>query len=61
MMHVRVEGFHGCPFFNTALQAAKALLESKTIAKVTVVRAGQLHVPKWTAPSDLAAWEQVCR
>ena len=28
-------------------------------SSVTAVRAGQIHVPTWTAPADKAAWEKL--
>lgn len=59
VQELRIEGFHGCPFFNTALNAAKVLLDAKAVVKVTVVRAGTAHVPKWSAPYDKVAWNKL--
>jgi len=53
---IEIAGFHGCPFFNSALQVASALQGIGAIGEVTVIRAGHVHSPKWHSPKDIEPW-----
>ena len=57
MRHIEITGYHGCPFFVTAAKIAEALHRRGVVQRVTIRRAGHIHVPEWGSKGDYAAWD----